>query len=797
MLVPVNWLKDYVDINVDTKTMADAMTMSGTKVEEIISAGEEVKNVVVGKVLKMDAHPNADRLLIGKVDVGGDTLLQIVTGAENVKEGDYIPVALDGAVLPGGVKIESGKIRGEVSEGMMCSALELALDMEKSTKDKRDGIYILDRPVQPGTNIKEVLKMQDEVIDFEITTNRPDCLSILGIAREVSATLGTSFMKPEIKVNDTEGDTKDYVKGITIEAPDLCYRYAARVVDGIKIESSPQWMQKRLLQAGMRPINNIVDVTNYVMLEMGQPLHAFDLEKVVGRKIIVRKAGDGEEIVTLDGKNRTLSQNDLVIADVEKAVGIAGVMGGENTEITPQTRTILLESANFNGYSIRMTAKKLGLRSEASSRFEKGIDPNLAEEVVNRAVILLEQLGAGKVVEGLIDVYPVPVHSHTVEVSPKRINVLLGTNISEEQMIEMLESLEMKVEKADERLKITIPTFRQDIRIEDDMAEEVARIYGFDKIPRTIMSGSWIQGRISKNQKIEDITKDVLCGCGMFEITTYSFESPGVFDKLKFPENSPLRKAIPIQNPLGEDYSIMRTTLLPAMLNVLSLNYNRGVKEARLYEVAPRYIAREMPLKELPMEKKTIGLGLYGNETFYTLKGIVEVLMEELNVRNYEFKRARHPSYHPGRTAEILINGETLGIIGEIHPDVAAKFGLDTKVYTGELDMGLLVDKAVFEIKYSLLPKFPSINRDIAILVDQDVEVGRIEEIIRETGGELVEKIEFFDVYTGKQIAEGKKSVAYSLVLRAKDRTLKDKEANLLMEKIINNLGDKFGANLR
>jgi len=796
VLVPVNWLKDYVDIDIDTKTLADAMTMSGTKVEEIINTGDEVKNVVVGKVLEIKVHPNADRLFISNVDVG-DRVLQIVTGAQNVKEGDYVPIALNGAVLPGEVKIESGKIRGEASQGMMCSALELSLDLEKLSQNKKEGIFILDQVVKPGTDIREVIDMGDEIIDFEITTNRPDCLSITGIAREVSATLGIPFKKPEIKIDEVEGNIKEYVKGITIEAPDLCYRYAARVVDGIKIEPSPQWMQKRLLQAGMRPINNIVDVTNYVMLEMGQPLHAFDLEKVAGRSIIVRRAQDGEEMLTLDGKNRVLRETDLVIADMEKAVGIAGVMGGENTEITQQTRTILLESANFNSYSIRMTAKKLGLRSEASSRFEKGIDPNLAEEVVNRAVMLMEQLGAGKVVKGLVDEYPESVYPHIVEASPQRVNDLLGTDVSESQMIDILESLEMEVEKVGETFRITVPTFRQDIQIEDDIAEEVARIYGYDKIPKTIMTGSWVQGKISQKQKLENNVKDVLCGCGMYEITTYSFESPTVFDKLRIPRESTLRKVVTIKNPLGEDYSIMRTTLLPAMLNVLSLNYNRGVKKARLYEVAPRYIAGEIPLRELPRERKTISLGMYGDESFYSIKGIIEVLLEELNILNYKFRKIEHPSYHQGRTAEILVDGEILGIIGEIHPEVAEKYQLDTKIYTGELDMELLVSKTVHDIKYSPLPKFPAINRDIAVLLDQDIEAAKIEEIMREVGGELIEKIEFFDVYTGEQIPDGKKSVAYSLVLRAKDRTLKDQDANLLMEKIINNLQNELGARLR
>ncbi len=796
MLVPMNWLKDYVEINVDTKTLADAMTMSGTKVEEIFKSGEEVKNVVVGKVLEMKGHPGADRLFIGNVDIGS-SVLQIVTGARNVREGDYVPIALDGAVLPGGVKIESGRIRGEESQGMMCSALELNLDLDKIPEDRREGIYILEHSFKPGTDIKEVLDLDEEVIEFEITTNRPDCLCITGIAREVSATLGTPFRMPDTKIKNPTGNIKDYFNEIIIEEPELCHRFCARVIHDVRIEPSPQWMQKRLLQAGMRPINNIVDITNYVMLEMGRPMHAYDLEKLAGRKIIVRRAEDGEQLVTLDGKHRVLSRNDLVIADAEKAVGIGGVMGGEETEVTPDTRVILLESANFDSYSVRMTGKKLGLSSEASFRYSKGLDPNMAEAGINRAVMLMEQLGAGKIADGMIDAYPVPVYPHTVQASPDRINKLLGTDIAEHQMTEILESLEMKVEKVDGKLNITVPTFRQDILLEDDVAEEVARIYGFDRIPATIMAGSWVQGKRSREQKIEDVVKEVLCGCGMFEILTYSFESPRVFDKIRVPEDSGLRKAIAIKNPLGEDYSIMRTTLIPAMLGVLSLNYNRGVRHARLFEVAPRYIAGEIPLKELPLEKKTLCLGLYGDESFYTIKGIVEVLMEELNIRNYRFKKTRHPSYHPGRTGEVFVDGESLGIIGEIHPDVAEEFDIDAKVYIGELDMELLMGKTVFDVRYSPLPKFPSIKRDIAVLLDTDIEVGEIENILRETGGDLVEGIELFDIYTGEQIPEGKKNVAYALTFRAKDRTLKDQEVNLVMEKMVKNLQNKLGASLR
>jgi phenylalanyl-tRNA synthetase beta chain len=789
-------LKDYVDIDVDAETLADKMTMSGTKVELIIEASEEIKKVVVGKVLEMKPHPNADRLLIGMVDVGNQ-VLQIVTGAQNVKVGDYVPVALDGAVLPGEIEIRTSMMRGVESQGMMCSALELTMDLSKLPEEKKEGIYILDGEYEPGTDITKILKLQEKVIDFEITTNRPDCLSMVGVAREVGATFRVPYRKPAIKIKNSKGDVKDYVKGITIEEPELCYRYTARVVDNIKIEPSPQWMQKRLIQAGMRPINNIVDITNYVMLEMGQPLHAFDLDKVGGREIRVRRAKNGEEIVTLDGKRRVLDENDLVIADAEVPIGIAGVMGGEYSEITPETRTILLESASFNGYNVRMTCKKLGLWSEASFRFVRGVYQELAEIAADRAVMLMEELGAGEVIGGIVDVYPKPVKPHYVEVSSERINKLLGISITAEEMKEMLERLEMEVEVDRDNLRITVPTFRQDIQLDCDVAEEIARLYGYDNIPKTIMTGSWVQGRKSFKEIIEDTVKEVLCGCGLYEIQTYSFESPSVFDKLRLSECDELRRAIVISNPLGEEYSIMRTTLLPSMLSALSLNYNRGMESAGLYEIAPRFIPREIPLKELPEERLTICLGMYGSEDFYSLKGRVEVLLEELNISDYSFRRVQHPSYHPGRAAEVLIGDEVLGIIGEAHPDVSQAYQIGTRVYMGELNFNLLMKNARREVKYSPLPKYPAVNRDIAVLVDRETEVGRIAEAIKEAGGELVEKLELFDVYTGEQIPEGKKSVAYSLTLRSKERTLVDEEANRLIQNILANLRDKLGAKLR
>jgi len=796
MLVPVNWLKDYVDIGIDVEELADILTMSGTKVELIQEAGEVIDRVVVGKVIEMKPHPNADKLLIGMVDVG-DRVLQLVTGALNVKEGDLIPVALDGAVLPGGTEINAGRIRGEDSEGMMCSALELALDLDSLTEEKKEGIFILDGEYTPGTDIREVISFNEKVIDFEITTNRPDCLSIFGIAREVGAALGVPYKMPETTAKNKKGSIEDYLKGISIREPDLCYRYLGRVIDNINIKPSPQWMQKRLIQAGMRPINNIVDITNYVMLETGQPMHAFDLEKVGGREIIVRRAGDGEKIVTLDGKERELDTNDLIIADAKEPVGIAGVMGGEYSEITQKTSTILLETASFNGYNVRKTCKKLGLWSEASFRFVRGVYQDLAETASERAAALMEQLGAGEVIDGVMDVYPNPPKPYYLEVEAERINRLIGISISPQRMKDMLERLEMKVELKGQRLCITVPTFRQDIRLDYDIVEEVARLYGYDNIPKTVMTGSWVMGTESRREKTRDTVRDVLCGCGMYEIYTYSFESPSVFDKINLPEEHPLRKTVTIQNPLGEEYSIMRTILLPSMLNVVSLNYNRGTQRAGFFEIAPRFIPREIPLKDLPDEKLTLALGLYGGEDFYSIKGRVETLLGELNITGYDFRRVKAGPYHPGRAAEILVDGEVLGIIGEVHPEVLKNYGIEVRAYAGELDFDLLMEKADSRVTYSPLPKYPSVNRDIAVIVDREVEAGTLHQVIQEAGGDIVEEIELFDIYTGEQIPEGKKSVAYSLTLRSREKTLTEQEAGEVMKRVLEGLKNKVGAVLR
>lgn len=795
MKLPLKWLKDFTDIDAAPKEYADALTMSGSKVEGIDYLGEGINNVVVGRIVKIEKHPNADRLLVAQVDVG-DSTIQIVTGATNIEENDLIPVALDGSTLPGGIKIKRGKLRGVESCGMMCSISELGVTKDEYPDAVEDGIFILkDGPV-PGNDIKEVLGLNETVIDFEITSNRPDCFSILGLARESAATFNTEFINPEIKVKEL-GDSALGQATVEIKAPDLCMRYAARIVKDVKIEPSPAWMRERLKSAGVRAINNIVDITNYVMLELGQPMHAFDLDYLKGHKIIVRRADDGEKMQTLDEQDRVLDSSMLVIADEEKAVAVAGVMGGANSEIMPDTKAILLESATFNGISVRLAAKKLGLRTEASSRFEKGLDPENAIKAINRAAQLIEQLGAGTVSKGIIDCYPVKSVIRNIPFNPERINALLGTGIAGNIMIEILKRLEIEIN--DKEGIAIIPSFRPDIECEADLAEEVARFYGYNNIKATLLEGKAASiGRRSWKQKIEQIIRQTMLSCGLSEAYTYSFTSPKVFDMLNISKDSELRNAVCISNPLGEDFSIMRTTTLPDMLKALATNYSRRVEEAALFEVSYVYIPKSLPLTELPYEKPVLTIGMYGNVDFYSLSGIAEELMSELGISSYELDPVNNaPSFHPGRTAKLLINGKQCGILGEVHPTVAEKFGATQRNYIGMIDIEPLMANASLVHDYRPLPKFPAVSRDIAMLVDDSVLVKEIEQVIREKSGKILEGIRLFDVYKGKQVPDGKKSVAYSITFRASYRTLTDDDVNKTMSNIIKALSDKLEAQLR
>ena len=796
MKLPLKWLKDYTDIDVSPREYAHALTMSGSKVEGLEVLGSGIDRVVVGKILTVEKHPDADRLQVCQVDVGSGTI-QIVTGATNIKVNDLVPVALDGSSLPGGTRIKKGKLRGVESAGMMCSIAELGLTKDDYPNAAEDGIFILEGDPAPGTDIKEYLGMNDTVVEFEITSNRPDCFSIIGLARESAATFGTSFRIPEVTVKELGGPIDGKVS-VEIKAPDLCARYAARIVENVKIGPSPRWMQQRLRASGVRPINNIVDITNYVMLEYGQPMHAFDLKNLKGRRIIVRRAENGEVMRTLDGQDRKLDESMLVIADAERPVAVAGVMGGENSEITDDTTTILFESANFDGISVRLTAKKLGMRTESSSRFEKGLDPENVINALNRAAQLVEEFGAGTVCRGIIDCYPEKYRRRTIPFSPKFINGLLGTDISAETMTDIFRRLEIEVDEASGT--VIPPTFRPDLENEADLAEEVARFYDYNNIKPTLLEGraATIGGKTRK-QKIMDIISRTMLSCGLSETYTYSFTSPKVFDMMNLPGDSPLRKAVVISNPLGEDYSIMRTTTIPDMLRVLATNYNRRVEEARLFEMSYVYIPKSLPVTELPDEKPVLTIGMYGEDIdFYDLSGIIEELMEALGINEYELEPVKDdPTFHPGRTARLIVKGEDAGVLGEIHPAVAENFEAAERNYIAFIQMEPLVRYASTEREYKPLPKFPAVTRDIAVIVDDGIPVRSIEKIIIGKAGRIFEEAKLFDVYRGKQVPEGKKSVAYSITFRAHDRTLTDEEVNRAMEKITKALSDELGAQLR
>lgn len=795
MKAPLSWLSDFTDIKVSPKEYADAMTMSGSKVETVEVQGEEISKVVVGKIIEISKHPDADKLQVTKVDVGNE-VVQVVTGAQNIKLNDTIPVALVGATLPEGKKISKGKLRGVESFGMMCSIGELNLTKEDYPDAAEDGIFILEDGLPLGKDVKEVLGLNETVVEFEITSNRPDCFSVLGLGRESAVTLGQKFRKPDIKVNEQGDDANKYAT-VQIKDPDLCPRYAARIVKDVKIGPSPDWMRKRLKAAGVRPINNIVDITNYVMLEFGQPMHAFDLTDIHGSSIIVRRAADGEPMKTLDGQERKLDSSMLVIADADRAVAVAGVMGGENTEVRNDTKTILFESANFNGISVRLTAKKLGLRTEASGRFEKGLDVENVIAAVDRAAQLVEELGAGTVCKGVIDCYVNKPEARKIKLRPDKINALLGASISTEFMLATLRTLEFEIDE--KNMEVTVPSFRPDVEREADIAEEIARFYGYNNIEATLLSGkASSMGKKTHKQKVEDIIKNTMKACGLYEIYTYSFTSPKVYDKINLPKDSMLRKPVVITNPLGEDYSVMRTTTLPEMLDVISRNYNRRIEAVRLFELSNIYLTDKLPVEELPEEKEILTLGMYGNVDFYDLKGVVVELMSVLGIKDYDFvPETDNPTFHPGRTASILVKGERIGTIGEIHPEVIENFEGPDRAYVGVIEVKALIDNTLIKPEYKQLPKFPAVSRDIAMLVRDEIMVKQIEDIIKQRAGKILEDIKLFDVYKGKQVPEGMKSVAYSITFRAEDRTLTDEEVGKAMHKIVDGLKNGLEAQLR
>lgn len=791
MKIPYNWLKDYVEINVDPHTLGDKLTLSGSALEEVIIQGDNIKNVVTGKITKIEKHPDADRLNVCQVNIGKEEI-QIVTAATNMKEQDIVPVALHKSILADGTEIKKGKMRGVVSNGMFCSEEELGIAGDEPVH----GLMILPADAPLGMDIKEYLGLNKAILDLEITSNRPDCLSMIGMARETAATLRTNYSMPnfnyEVKCTD---DINDELK---VEVKDeLCRRYMARGVKNVKVEASPSWMQERLLEAGVRPINNIVDITNFVMLELGQPMHAFDARQIESKTIVIERAKDGEKFITLDEIERELDSNILMIKDNSKSVAIAGIMGGLNSEIQDDTTEVIFESANFEGTNIRVSSKKLNLRSESSSRFDKDIDPNLAKLAIDRACALICELNCGEVMEGTIDIYNDVKEEGSINVNSTWINKFLGTEISKEEMKEALDSLDLITEIKNEDLVITIPTFRIDIAIKEDIAEEVARIYGYDKIPTTIFKVSTEREPKYKNELLTDKVIEIMVGSGINQSISYSFVSPKVFDKVNIPVDSELRNVVKIKNPLGEDYSVMRTTTLPSIMESLGRNYSRNNDYVRLFEIGRIYLPKEDE-KQLPTEKNVLTIGIYGDCDYLDLKGIVENIIDGLGISKAKYVReSENPSYHPGKTATLMVRNKKVGVFGEVHPDVTENYGINVNCYVAELDLDSLFEASTTVKAYKPLPKFPAVTRDIALLCDDAILVAEIEETIRKAGGNLVEKVQLFDIYKGAQIPEGKKSIAYAIAYRDEKKTLEDKDISKVHDKILKALEHKLGAVLR
>ncbi len=807
MNTSLNWIKAMVPglDDVTDQQFRDAMTLSGTKVEGYEQYDKNLEKIVVGQVVSVEKHPDADKLVVCQVNVGNETV-QIVTGAPNIpvgSSGQKVPVVLDGGKVAGGhdggalpedgIKIKKGKLRGVESFGMMCAIEELGSSREFYPDAAEDGIYILGDDAVVGEDAVHYLGLDDTVFEYEITNNRVDCYSVIGIAREAAATFNKPFNPPVVTKTGNSENVNDYVS-VEVQAPDLCTRYVARVVKNIKLAPSPKWMQRRLASAGIRPINNIVDITNYVMEEYGQPMHAYDLDMVAGHKIIVRKAADGEIFQTLDGQERRLDSSMLMICDADKAIGIAGIMGGENSKITDNVKTMLFEAATFDGTNIRKSTKKLGMRTEASGKFEKGLDPENAVAAIDRACQLIEELGAGEVVGGAVDAYPVKKEKRRIKFEPDKINALLGTDISSEDMMSYFTRLEIEYDEAANEL--IIPTFRQDLIRCADIAEEVARFFGYANIPTTLPHGATTMGKISFKKRIEEEASEIAMFSGFSQAMTYSFESPKVFDKLKIPADSNIRKTVVISNPLGEDFSIMRTLPLNGMLTSLATNYNRRNKNVKLYELATVYIPVED--KELPDERVQFTLGSFGEGDFFTMKGVVEEFFERVGMKDkpvYDPESGK-TFLHPGRQANIIYNGVTVGYLGEVHPDVADSYDIGERAYIAVIDLPEITKLASFDVKYEGIAKFPAVTRDISMVMSKSVLVGDVEKIIEKRGGKLLESYKLFDIYEGSQIKEGFKSVAYSISFRAKDRTLEDKDIQPVMEKILKDLADK-GIELR
>ena len=809
MRTSLKWIKDLVPgiEDLTPQEYLDAMTLSGSKGEYYVELDKNLENIVIGQILKIEKHPDADKLVICQVNVGQEEPVQIVTGAPNVFEGAVVPVVLAGGKVAGGhdgstppeegIKIKKGKLRGVPSNGMMCSIEELGSSRDMYPDAPENGIYIFKNrdDIKPGDDAIKALGLDDAVIEYEITSNRVDCFSILGIAREAAVTFGKPFCPPVVEPTGNDEDVNDFIS-VEVNDTELCPRYTARVVKNIKVGPSPEWMQRRLAAQGIRPINNIVDITNYVMEEYGQPMHAYDLSTIAGQKIIVRRAEDNEKFVTLDGQERTLDSSMLMICDGETPVGIAGIMGGENSMITDDVDAILFEAACFDGTNIRLSGKKLGMRTDAQSKFEKGLDPNNASAAIDRACQLIEVLGCGEVVGGMVDVYGKVKEPHEIPFQPERINRLLGTDLSAEQMLDYFKSLELEYD-ADRNVMI-IPTFRQDLLGTADLAEEVARFYGYSNIPSTLPSGESTSGKVSFKHRVEDVAKETAEFCGFSEGMTFSFESPKVFDKLRLDADDPLRQAITIANPQGEDYSIMKTTPLNGMLVSLARNFNRRNKDVKLYEMAKIYLPKSLPLTEYADERVQFTLGFYGEGDFFTMKGVVEEFLERAGMHDivdYDPNAGKN-FLHPGRQANIIYQGKVIGYMGEVHPEVCENYDMKTRAYIAVLDMPFITEMATFDRHFKGIAKHPAVNRDISMVVKKDILVGQIEKVIREKGGHHLESYHLFDIYEGSQIKAGYKSVAYSITFRANDRTLEEKDITAAMDKIIAGLED-LGIELR
>ena len=809
MNTALSWIKAYVpDLDVTAQEYTDAMTLTGTKVEGYSCLDKNLENIVVGEVLSVERHPDADKLVVCQVNVGAGEPVQIVTGAPNITEasvGEKVPVVLDGGRVAGGhdggalpedgIKIKKGKLRGVESCGMMCSVEELGADRDMYPDAPESGIYILPKDSVPGEDAVAVMGLRDVVFEYEITSNRVDCYSVIGIAREAAATFKKTFTAPSVTKTGNDEDINDYLK-VRVENSRLCPRYCARMVKNIRLAPSPRWMQRRLAASGIRPINNIVDITNYVMEEYGQPMHAVNYDQLAGHEIIVKCAKDGDVFQTLDGQERKLDSTILMINDGEKEVGIAGIMGGENSKITDDVTTMVFESACFDGTNIRLSAKKVGLRTDASGKYEKGLDPNTAEEAVNRACQLIEELGAGEVIGGIIDIYPVKKEEKRIPFDAARINRLLGTDIPEADMLEYFRMIELGYD-ADTK-EVIAPTWRQDLERMADVAEEVARFYGYDRIPTTLPSGEATTGKLSYKLRIEGLAREIAEFCGFSQGMTYSFESPRVFDKMLIPADSPLRRTVNISNPLGEDFSVMRTTSLNGMLTSLATNYNRRNKDVRLYELANVYRPIALPLTELPDERMQFTLGMYGDGDFFTMKGVIEEFFDKagMHKKPHYDPNGEHPYLHPGRKADIVYDGTVVGFLGEVHPDVADNYKIGDRAYVAVVDMPSIMEFTTFDRKYTGIAKFPAVTRDISMVVPKHILVGQIEDIIEQRGGRFLEGYKLFDIYEGAQVLAGHKSVAYSITFRAKDHTLEDKEVSAVMNKILNGLSG-LGIELR